>query len=106
VISTKLRAVIEAGMSQREAAKALGVDESTVWADLRENPVQDAEKSRTKAERRAQRELELASKQADGVAERGGRAPGGGHPFLRTTQPPLCLPWPIFHLRRSRIFLI
>jgi N6-adenosine-specific RNA methylase IME4/DNA-binding CsgD family transcriptional regulator len=56
--------LIEAGMSQREAAKVLGVDESTVRADLRENPAQAAEKSRTKAERRAQRELELASAQA------------------------------------------
>jgi predicted transcriptional regulator len=54
--ATKL---VEGGMSQRQVAKALGVDESTVRADLRENPAEDAGKSRTtKAERRAQREIE------------------------------------------------
>jgi transposase len=55
--------LIKGGMSQRGAAKALGVDEGTVRNDLRKNSAQDAEKPRTKAERRAERELELASKQ-------------------------------------------
>jgi transposase len=54
--------LVEGGMSQRQAAKALGVDEGTVRGDLRKNSADGAEKSRTtKAERRAQRELELAS---------------------------------------------
>jgi N6-adenosine-specific RNA methylase IME4 len=58
--------LIEGGMSQRQAAKALGVDEGTVRGDLRKNSAPSAEKSRTsqtKAEKRAQRELDLASKQ-------------------------------------------
>lgn len=55
--------LIEGGLSQRQAAKALGVDESTVRADMRENPAENAGKSRTKAERRAERESELAAKQ-------------------------------------------
>jgi hypothetical protein len=39
-------------MSQRKAAKVLGVDESTVRKDVRENPAPNAGKSRTtKAER-------------------------------------------------------
>lgn len=59
--ATKL---VESGMSQRQAAKALGVDEGTVRGDLRKNSAESAEKSRTtKAERRAEREAELASKQ-------------------------------------------
>src|ERR1700722_1651730 len=45
-------------------AKILVVDESTVRADMRENPAPNAEKSRiSKAELRAQREAELAAKQ-------------------------------------------
>jgi len=55
--------LIEGGMSQRQAAKVLGVDEGTVRNDLRKNSAENAEKPRTKAERRAERELELASKQ-------------------------------------------
>ena len=58
--------LIEGGMSQREAAKALGVDPATVRSDLglRENPSKSEGKSlTTKAERRAERELELANKQ-------------------------------------------
>jgi predicted transcriptional regulator len=39
--------LIESGMSQRKAAKLLGVDESTVRADVRENPAESAGKSRT-----------------------------------------------------------
>jgi hypothetical protein len=41
-------------MSQRQTAKVLGVDESTVRADLRENPAQNAGKSRTPATRTRQ----------------------------------------------------
>jgi len=60
----KAAKLVEGGMSQRQAAKALGVDEGTVRNDLRKNSAQDAEKSRTtKADRRAQRELDLADKQ-------------------------------------------
>jgi N6-adenosine-specific RNA methylase IME4 len=58
--------LVEGGLSQRQAAKALGVDEGTVRGDLRKNSAPNAEKSRTsqtKAEKRAQRELDLASKQ-------------------------------------------
>ena len=35
--------------NRRKAAKILGVDESTVRADLRENPAKHAGKSRTRA---------------------------------------------------------
>jgi N6-adenosine-specific RNA methylase IME4 len=62
--------MIEGGMSQRQAAKALGVAPATVRADLglRDNPSKSEGESRTgtaatKAERRAQRELDLATKQ-------------------------------------------
>jgi hypothetical protein len=50
-------------MSQRQAAKALGVDQKTVSNDLRKNFSKSEEKFRTKAERRAERELELAANQ-------------------------------------------
>src|SRR4030095_12458817 len=53
--ATKL---IQAGMSQPEGAKAVGVDEGTVRNDLRKNSAESAEKPRTKAERRAARESE------------------------------------------------
>jgi N6-adenosine-specific RNA methylase IME4 len=59
--ATKL---IEAGLSQRQAAKVLGVDEGTVRNDLRKNSAEGAENPRTKAERRAQRELDLSARQA------------------------------------------
>lgn len=55
--------LIAGGMSQRQAAKVLGVGEATVRRDLRQDDAQDAPERRTKAERRAQRELELASAQ-------------------------------------------
>jgi N6-adenosine-specific RNA methylase IME4 len=58
--ATKL---IEAGMSQRQAAKVLGVDHKTVQRDLAQDAPPSGEKRATKAERRAERELELASKQ-------------------------------------------
>lgn len=57
--------LIEGGLSQRQAAKALGVDPATVRQDLglRDNSSKSEGKSFTKAERRAQRELDLASEQ-------------------------------------------
>lgn len=57
--------LIEAGVSQRDAAKALGVDKRTIGRDLdgAERPKSGAERP-TKADRRAQREIELASKQS------------------------------------------
>jgi N6-adenosine-specific RNA methylase IME4 len=65
--------LVQAGASKRQAAKVLGVDESTVRADLRGNPADNAGKSRTtKAEKRAQRELDLATKQTALPAKRYG----------------------------------
>jgi N6-adenosine-specific RNA methylase IME4 len=55
--------LIEAGVSQRDAAKALGVHHSTVQADLGGKSAKSGEKSATKADRRAQRELDLATAQ-------------------------------------------
>jgi N6-adenosine-specific RNA methylase IME4 len=56
--------LIEAGMSQRAAAKALGVGKGTIHRDLTQKGAESApERGATKAERRAERELELASKQ-------------------------------------------
>jgi N6-adenosine-specific RNA methylase IME4 len=55
--------LVESGMSQRDAAKMLGVHHSTVQADLAGKSPRSGGKSATKAERRAQRELELANKQ-------------------------------------------
>ena len=50
--------LIEAGMSQREAAKALGVGQSTIRDDLRGTHSKSSGNHSTKAERRAQREFE------------------------------------------------
>lgn len=44
--------LIEGGMSQRKAAKALGVHHSTVQADLADNPPKAGGKSATKGKRR------------------------------------------------------
>jgi N6-adenosine-specific RNA methylase IME4 len=55
--------LIEAGLSQRQAASVLGCDQKTVSNDLRKNSSEVEEKSLTKAERRAEREAELAAKQ-------------------------------------------
>jgi transposase len=50
-------------MSQRQAAKALGVGKGTIQRDLvDQNGPQSGPERSTKAERRAQRERELASK--------------------------------------------
>ena len=58
--ATKL---IEAGMSQRQAAKALGVGKGTIQRDMDQNGPKSGPKRTTKAERRAERERELASEQ-------------------------------------------
>jgi N6-adenosine-specific RNA methylase IME4 len=55
--------LIEAGMSQRQTAKALGVGLGTVQRDLTHNESESDPKRVTKAERRAEREAELAAKQ-------------------------------------------
>jgi N6-adenosine-specific RNA methylase IME4/predicted XRE-type DNA-binding protein len=61
----KAAELIEGGMSQRQAAKALGVSQPTIAADVIKNRSQGDQKPiATKSERRAQRELDLASKQA------------------------------------------
>jgi N6-adenosine-specific RNA methylase IME4 len=59
--------LIDAGMSQRDAAKALGVDKRTVGRDLGRNAPKSgahAPKRGTKAARRAERERELGEFQA------------------------------------------
>jgi transposase len=55
--------LVEGGMSQREAAKALGVSHQTLGRDLVHDGPESGPQRTTKAERRAQRELELAGKQ-------------------------------------------
>src|SRR5262245_51955721 len=55
--------LIEGGMSQRQAAKALGIGLGTVQRDLTQNGSKDDPKRVTKAERRAEREAELANAQ-------------------------------------------
>jgi N6-adenosine-specific RNA methylase IME4 len=57
--------LVDSGMSERQAAKALGVPRSTLKSRLVENGPKTGRKSTTKAERRAEREQELASKQLD-----------------------------------------
>ena len=64
--------LVSKGLSQHQTAKLLGVNQATISRDLR----QDASKSDavriTKAERRTQRELELANKQAELPSQRYG----------------------------------
>ena len=55
--------LIEGGMSQRQAAKALGVSHQTLGRDLAHDGPESGPKRTTKADRRAQRELDLAGKQ-------------------------------------------
>jgi transposase len=55
--------LIEAGVSQRQAAKVLGVGLGTVQRDLTQGGSKSDPERVTKAERRAQRELDLANKQ-------------------------------------------
>lgn len=60
------RALVDAGVSQRKAAKALGVDPKTVRNDLagKKSPQSGGKiPAPTKAEKRAARETELAAKQ-------------------------------------------
>jgi hypothetical protein len=54
--------LVKGGMSQRQAAKELGVDHKTVQRDLAQSAPQDGEKRATKAERRAQREIVFAAR--------------------------------------------
>jgi transposase len=62
--------LVRSGMSQRQAAKVLGVDESTVRADLRDNPAENAEESRTPATRTRQ----ANEKKRKAAAREGGEA--------------------------------
>ena len=55
--------LIEGGMSQRQAAKLLGVSHTQIQKDVAPNVPKSGKKVATKAERRAQRERELADKQ-------------------------------------------
>jgi N6-adenosine-specific RNA methylase IME4 len=64
--------LIEAGVSQRQAAKALGISKSTLHDDVSGKRTKVSEKGTTKAERRAQREHELSAKQAALPAKRYG----------------------------------
>ncbi len=60
--------LIESGVSQRKVARLLGVDESTVRADVRENPAKSAGKSRTgSAKTKAHRAQVAATVAAGGV---------------------------------------
>jgi hypothetical protein len=54
--------MIESGLSQRQAAKALGVSQSTIRDDVSRKDAQARKNHSTKAERRAEREVELATK--------------------------------------------
>jgi N6-adenosine-specific RNA methylase IME4 len=54
--------LIEGGMSQRQAAKALGVGKDTIRRDVAQNAPESGAMRATKAERRAEREIELAAK--------------------------------------------
>lgn len=65
------KALVEGGMSQRQAAIALGVDETTIRRDLRQNAADSAAESRTertkqKQEARRKREEGLALKTPQG----------------------------------------
>jgi N6-adenosine-specific RNA methylase IME4 len=59
----KAKQLIDAGISKRQAAKALGVSHQTVMRDTGPKSNKSGPKRTTKAERRAKRELELSSKQ-------------------------------------------
>jgi transposase len=64
--------MIEGGMSQRQAAKALGVGKDTIRRDVAQSAPESSAKRATKAERRAERERELANKQVELPAARYG----------------------------------
>jgi hypothetical protein len=55
--------MVDAGLSQRQAAKALGVSQTQVRRDLSPNGSKSEPFRLTKAERRAEREAELGAKQ-------------------------------------------
>ncbi len=59
----KAAKLVEGGMSQRQAAKALGVSQRSVGRDVRQGASKGEANRLTKAERRAAREVELAAKQ-------------------------------------------
>ena len=52
--------LIESGLSQRQAAKVLGVSKSALNRDVSQNGTESVPQRTTKAERRAERERELA----------------------------------------------
>ena len=55
--------LVASGMSKRQAAKALGVSQTQMQRDTNPNGSETNQKGSTKADRRAQRELDLANKQ-------------------------------------------
>jgi hypothetical protein len=59
----KATKLIEPGMSQREAARELGVSQSTIRDDVSRKSTEPSRNHSTKAERHAEREVELATKQ-------------------------------------------
>jgi hypothetical protein len=67
--------LVEGGMSQRQAAEALGVGKGTIQRDLDRNGPQSGPERSTKAERRAQRELERVLGSAATPTEGRGRPP-------------------------------
>jgi N6-adenosine-specific RNA methylase IME4/DNA-binding CsgD family transcriptional regulator len=60
----QVKALVNGGMSQRKAAKALGISQRQVQRDLRRNGSKSEAKRLTKTEKRANREAELAAKQS------------------------------------------
>jgi transposase len=85
--------LIESGMSQREASKVLGVLHSTVQADLGRKSAKSGGETATKADRRAQREMELASKQtALPLTRLSAPAPLPSSPRRRISHPRPALP--------------
>jgi N6-adenosine-specific RNA methylase IME4 len=56
--------LVDAGLSKRQAAKVLGISHTAIQKDLATKLPKDGNKVATKANRRAQRERELASVQA------------------------------------------
>lgn len=57
----KAKELVDAGMSQRQAAKVLGIPKSTLHDDVSENRTENVRKSDTKADRRREREAELGA---------------------------------------------
>lgn len=61
ICSLAIVQLVDAGMSQRQAAKALGVSHTQIQNDLAENLPENGKKVATKAERRGERAAELES---------------------------------------------